>query len=932
LLGLSDQEGRTGWGDAAPWPGFGSGTAPVEEEFSSLLNENSPLFAAPISSPQEVGDWVAREIETPEIAYAVEVALLDLLGQAQNRPIHSLLGGALADRVFTHHLVTQEEMPPSRWIKMKVGRLPWKADIERIVQLRNRVGGDVEIRLDVGGGWDLETAEKCFNELEKLNVAWVEQPLPAEDIEGLKALKVRFPLKIAVDETLSLVNGLQRVIEEKAADVVVLKPMFLGGIQRTYQFASQAKEAGLEVVLTNALESAVGRMGCIHTAARMPGVHGLGSVIRRDVSWFPPVTGDGILLSSLPGLGLNLPQSSPHDLVVHRKGAGQNRYSGLNRENERGLLGAGDIPNPIESNAIARPEQVALQCGGDRITNRELAGQTARCAGGLKALGVKAGDRVALLGPRDTAWIVALHAIGWIGATAVPLPEDVPGKVLQDILKRTQPQLVVRTQEGLPEGEPTPAIWWDMDAVRLVALSSGTTGRGFKPVFVTTRQLLFSAFGSALRLGHHLDDLWLCCLPLHHIAGLSMIYRCAVNGIVLELHPQFQAEPVSKAMDSGRVTLVSMVPQMLQSVLDVRNNSPFPPQLRVILVGGGPISKELFARCRQHSLPVSLTWGMTESASQVATRLPGDLTSPNDVGAPISFARVETAGDQLMVRGPIVSGTYLTDDLGEVDEKGRVRILGRQDTLIISGGEKVDPLEVEKVLCTHEQIVSAVVFPCVSQRWGERPMALCVSRTEGERLTDEQIKVWCMAQMPSYKVPDRLLWVESIPVNEMKKISRRLLGRVLDKICRGDTTRLLGSGDEAQFLEAVDNEIRRGGRREGLAVDERVDQACGGVKLPVGVGEPEGEGDAFLGQALDLKGDSESISHSSGALVVGFGVNERHSEAVVVELSDVVDDGSHQLFKGPVTILKDTTEEDDSASVNLIETSSNLVSERHGNQ
>src|SRR5690606_4255140 len=125
------------------------------------------------------------------------------------------------------------------------------------------------------------------------------------------------------------------------------------------------------------------------------------------------------------------------------------------------------------------------------------------------------------------------------------------------------------------------------------------------------------------------------CLPLNHVGGLSILYRCAWYATTVELHPRFDADAVSRSIDDG-ASLVSLVPTMLERVLDARRDRPFPPRLRAILLGGARTPEALVSRCRAIGAPVSLTWGMTEAASQVATRFPGDL----DGGGvpPLAFA------------------------------------------------------------------------------------------------------------------------------------------------------------------------------------------------------------------------------------------------------------------------------------------------------
>ena len=144
-----------------------------------------------------------------------------------------------------------------------------------------------------------------------------------------------------------------------------------------------------------------------------------------------------------------------------------------------------------------------------------------------------------------------------------------------------------------------------VDAPYLRLTTTGTTGTP-KRVDLTEQQIAFSADASAKRLGFSGEDRWLCCLPLHHIAGLSILFRTARMGATTVLHPNFDPHRVSKSIDEDNIQLVSLVPTMLKRILDVREGRPFPASLRVILLGGAPCPPSFSfssraARCSRQS-------------------------------------------------------------------------------------------------------------------------------------------------------------------------------------------------------------------------------------------------------------------------------------------------------------------------------------------
>ncbi|MCO5169842.1 MAG: polyprenyl synthetase family protein [Planctomycetes bacterium] len=461
-------------------------------------------------------------------------------------------------------------------------------------------------------------------------------------------------------------------------------------------------------------------------------------------------------------------------------------------EQVRGAPPAGlAIPNPVRSAALSRPEHAALVAAGQTWSAGDLLEATTRCAGVLARAGVGPGDVVALAGPASAEWVVAFHALGWLGAAAAPLPTGgTPGE-LDEALDALAPArlvlchglpgpakaaLVARGGRFLTELEPGPAPAeraWPLDEVRAVVLTSGSTAAP-RPVPLTTGQLLLSAFGSALRLGHDLEDRWLACLPLHHVGGLSILVRCALYGTTVVLHDRFDPRRVARTLDAGDAALVSLVPAMLERVLDARDARPFPAALRAVLLGGDACPPALLERCRALAVPVALTWGMTEAASQVATRRPGDLDPSGGVGAPLPFVRVTAdAGDggRLALRGPLVAGGALvTRDRGAV-VRGVVHVHGRDEDVLKSGGETVSLREVEAVLRALPGVGDAAAVALPDARWGERPVAL-VAPARGAALEAHTLRDACRARLSPAKVPERVVLVAEVPRTPLGKLAR----------------------------------------------------------------------------------------------------------------------------------------------------------------
>ena len=438
------------------------------------------------------------------------------------------------------------------------------------------------------------------------------------------------------------------------------------------------------------------------------------------------------------------------------------------------------LPDLLQRYAATRGEKLAVVAGrDDAMTAAELDAAAWRGTEELRRMGVAAGTVVALHGEPGPAWLAALYACWRLGAVAAPINHRLPAAERD----RNAAVLGCDTHwtplaENLLAGAvagSTECVEWPLQQPLLRVCTSGSTGTP-RCVELTLEQLWFNTLGSNLRLGHRRDDCWLVCLPVNHIGALAAIFRGLHNRISVELMPVFDAAAVGERLDSGQVSIVSLVPAMLDSILDSRGEAAFATQLRAILLGGAACSERLLQRCRSAGLPVALSWGMTETASQVATREPGDL-GPLREGIPaLPWVRISADDDgNLVVRGPVARGGLVTDDLGEITATGNVRVLGRRDDVINRGGEKIHPGEIEAVLESHPLVGEAVVIADDDARLGQVPVAF-VRSTEAD---PEALRQWCRKYLAGYKIPGRIEVLADFPRTGPGKVDRNELRAML---------------------------------------------------------------------------------------------------------------------------------------------------------
>ncbi|MFP4597203.1 MAG: o-succinylbenzoate--CoA ligase [Persicimonas sp.] len=494
----------------------------------------------------------------------------------------------------------------------------------------------------------------------------------------------------------------------------------------------------------------------------------------------------------------------------------------------------------LAQRAETRPDAPAVAADGTTWTYAKLAAEVRRRAAYLRSLGIDRGARVGIVGDNSLAWISTAHAVWWLGATLVPLHTRATDAELEAQL--TQVPLDLLSSDGelfqaapsLPDAAPAVVTFDELgrsqtgdcppaalrpDDLLTVLFTSGTTGQS-RAVPLTVQNHLASATASANRLGRRADDHWLCCLPLCHIGGLAIVLRSVIYGTSFELLPSFDAARVADVLARRPVTLASFVPTMLHRLLD-HVDGPIASQLRAVLVGGGPISPEELRQARHRGLPVLPTYGMTEACSQLAT-LELDESSPDGddhlhtagkalFGVELRVERPDGTPAEpgesgvIWARGPMLTADYLasgkpadgasdqsrfrgrwfcTEDVGRIDADGYLIIEHRKSALIVSGGENVDPTEVERVLRSLDAVADAAVVGVDDDEWGELVHALVVPRpgeADSQRFIEE-LAAACRAQLARFKVPRRWAIIDQVPRTASGKIRRRFARKLADSI------------------------------------------------------------------------------------------------------------------------------------------------------
>ncbi|WP_299333962.1 class I adenylate-forming enzyme family protein [Haloplanus sp.] len=493
---------------------------------------------------------------------------------------------------------------------------------------------------------------------------------------------------------------------------------------------------------------------------------------------------------------------------------------------------------PLTHRAAVTPGATAVIDAdrGERLTVADLDAAVERMAGRLAALGVRPGDRLAVLLPTGRAAVEAVHAAIRLGAVTVPLDPQLPEPDLADRLDRAEAAAIlcdatterdaiaaaatagvdesavpVASVDGSEAGATalagrTPEAVvphdWALDSTLFVPFTSGTTGRP-KGVRLTAGNVLASAVASAVRLGLDRAETWHVALPCHHVGGLTPLVRFPLYGMTVVTRESFDAAAVAADFETYDVTATSLVPTTLARLLDATDGS-LGPSMRAVLLGGAPATGDLLDRCRDRGVPIFPTYGMTETASQIATATPAEARAhPGTVGRPLFWTDLSVRSEngderppgevgELVVSGPTVSPGYLDDDrsafgpgglhtgdVGYRDENGLVWVTGRTDDLIVTGGENVAPATVADAIVAHPDVADAAVVGLPDDEWGERVAALVVPHDEAD-LSAADIRSHCRDRLAGYELPRTIRFGDVVPRTDSGTVSRNAVRERLE--------------------------------------------------------------------------------------------------------------------------------------------------------
>jgi long-chain acyl-CoA synthetase len=477
------------------------------------------------------------------------------------------------------------------------------------------------------------------------------------------------------------------------------------------------------------------------------------------------------------------------------------------------------IGNILRVAAGRDPEKIAVCSGRTALSYRELVQRAARLTNAIRAMGIAAGGRVAIVAPACTEYFELVAGISDAGLIAVTLAPNLTGAELDDILSDCAPALMILANDVDPRGSPAICLGeeyerWiargadtlhpqDIDERSSFAASytSGTTGTP-KAVLLSHRSRALTAIAAASEYGcFGADERFLSMTPLHHGAGLAYPLANLLLGGTVELMPRFDAEAAMTRIGSGDVTATFVVPTMLQRMLDVGGGRG---GLNGIICNATACPQPLKERAIE-TLGEGLlheSYGATELGIVTNIRPAEHRRKPGSVGRSFPLGAIELRGQdgravnagqvgELFCRSPYLFNGYLNrpeetaeclsdgwgtvGDLATHDADGFIKIVGRKKDMIISGGINVYPSEIEAVLARIPGVSDVAAIGLPDAEWGERVHAFIVGETNETSVFAAAAKA-----LSPHKRPKSVSFLSELPRNASGKVLKKDLKKLAD--------------------------------------------------------------------------------------------------------------------------------------------------------
>ena len=464
-----------------------------------------------------------------------------------------------------------------------------------------------------------------------------------------------------------------------------------------------------------------------------------------------------------------------------------------------------DFKKPIQTSspAIITNEGV--------LTYRELEEQMQQVAGVLNESGIKKGDYVSIISQNNRAFVILVLGLWLIDAIPVPLNIRSSKEEIEDLIsivgsrniflhKNLENKFNFNDQIIFPISKADKKDFStnssnDHHKTAVVIFTSGSTGMP-KGVMLSFHNLISSFETGNKFLQQSSNNRWLASLPFYHIGGFSIITRTLLAGASMIIPDSSDITDFKEIIKKYRPTLASFVGTQLKKLLEADFEEM--KELKNILIGGGFVDDELVKTAADKGWNISKVYGSSETSSFIAAfslkeaknkiKSSGRAISANEIFivdeqrqnlSPNSIGEIAVKSDAVFsgylnkdneTKNKLQNGIYYSGDIGYLDEEGFLFVEARRTDLIVTGGENVNPSEIEKHILQHKSIKECCVVGVEDKTWGHVIVAAVVS--DDNNLSEKVIQDFLKDKMAGFKIPKRILFVKHLPKTSLGKIEK----------------------------------------------------------------------------------------------------------------------------------------------------------------
>ena len=320
---------------------------------------------------------------------------------------------------------------------------------------------------------------------------------------------------------------------------------------------------------------------------------------------------------------------------------------------------------------------------------------------------------------------------------------------------------------GIGGCAPSNETQYNENQIACLLLTSGTTGKP-KIAQISIKNIIASCEAWNKQISFQENDIYLTCLPIHHIGGLAIIFRALLYGFKIVLVDKFEKNDCINKIIHHKVTLISLVPTMLSRIIKSTQVGKLHRALRGIILSGDHCSPTLIKSALSKKINIYKSYGMTESCSGISGFwVKNNMQYINSVGLPHDKVKFKIDKNKILVKGPTIIDQYYNDtqinhwyntnDLGHINNDGFLYVFGR-DNQVISGGENIDTQEVKNIILSHPNIKQVFIKTTNDDEWGHRIVAY-INSTNMDAI---KMKDWLKTQIANYKIPKEFIFINDI--------------------------------------------------------------------------------------------------------------------------------------------------------------------------